>query len=521
MPESSSEDGNDSSPDSPLSPPVPPVGGFREETISKEKQKFFRLNLFYGSKGRGRERCKVEGRPVRDLSSSSNSSSSDSSDIDSSKSQPVLPSTPKSSSLPNHTLSVDQSALPTSRESMPDPKEVRTGVAASGEPPPVVNEPFSSFGMFGQCVTFEDLAKRCQANDKSEEELPVCKKSSVTSWLQKLKSTATDGRDSSWKKDVGRSAFAASKTEIEPTQVKRPFGRPADDGAGVKNASAGKRVGEPNHASDSWHNLIKPSSSIPSQKSIRTTTTTFHKPLSEPLTPAKTEDQNTAVVVAAARAESAEEEELWGFAAAAARKKVTPVLRLDKEGTPGYAPYNVFVPAMWNKDPLKNVTNVEATYATAAVAAAAAVPAKSEPKFVVAAEAPKSDDSAPPQPPDNLPLALSPSKLVKTAVLSKQYEHIRRNMLTSNTPLLVVNQLGDVVPSDKESIKKKLIAEATKTRHFQVCRHLNHLSVQPVSVPPSRPYNQSGKIITSYLNKKRKKKKIPFNFLTPFRFYQI
>lgn len=486
VPESSSEDGNDSSPDSPLSPPVPPVGGFREETISKEKQKFFRLNSFYGSKGRGLERCKVEGRSVRDISSSSNSSSSDSSnDVDNSKIKPVLSNTPKSSL--DNSFSTDKSKLLTSRESVPD-KRMKTNAAASSEH--VVNEPFGSFGMFGQYVTFEDLAKRYKANNKSVEQLPNYKKPNAKSWLKKFKSADTS--NSSRKNNVGR-LFSTSKPKIEFANVKHPLKRTVDEkNVVVKNSITAKITGGTNRPSDSWHNLIKPSSSIPSQKSIIS-----HKQLSEPPLPAKTEDQNTE-----------KEEELWGFAAAAARKKVTPVLHLDKEGTAGYP--SVFLTGMWNKDPLKNVTNMEAAYAVTGFTNG---PIKSDGKFA-ASQMQRGDGD--PNVPDKLPLALSPSKLVKTAVLSKQYEHIRRNMLISNAPFLIVNQLGDVIPSDKETIKKKLIAEATKTRHFQVCRHLNHLSVQPVSVPPSRPYNQSGKRITSYLNKQ-----IPFSFLTPFRFFKI
>lgn len=234
--------------------------------------------------------------------------------------------------------------------------------------------------------------------------------------------------------------------------------------------------------SDSWHNLIKPSSSILSQKSDS------NKQLFDQFSPAKTEQKSPR-----------KEEELWGFAAAAARKKVTPVLHLVKDDAPScYPSYNIFLSNIWNKNPLKNVTNLEmTTYSTSN----SDLTVKSD-KNLVSNEI--LEDLVMPVISDQLPLSLSPSKLVKSAVISKQYEHVRRNMLSSNLPFFYVNQLGDVVSSDKETIKKKLIAEATKTRHFQVCRHLNHLSVQPVSVPPPRPYNLSGKRITSYLSKQTK-----------------
>lgn len=490
VPESSSEDGNDSSPNSPRSPPGPPVGGFREETISKEKQKFFRLNSFYGIKGRGREMCKAEGRPVRDTSSSSNSSTSDScsSDAETPPRRRVVavptnhhPSPPpKTSNVVNTCNGANNSNNSTSkltasasnREATPD----QGGVVVNGDPEgdAAVVEPFSSFGRFGQCITFEDLAKKYQeraggatVGRAAPEQLPQqCNRSS--SWLQKLKSSADAKCSSSSKGDqVGG---------LLPTH-----GEPTSGPAGDEKRVVAKDGGEP--SADSWHNLIKPGSS-----SIRMQRRASAAAAADKTPPSADGDRR------AAEQEHADEE-LWGFAAAAARKKVAPVLHLVKEGAPTcYPSYNVFLSGLWHKNALKNAANKEA----------AAACKRSEAADVASTEALLDDADVS----EALPLSLSPSKLVKSAVISKQYEHVRRNMLSSNSPFFYVNQLGDVVPSDKETIRKKLIAEATKTRHFQVCRHLNHLSVQPVSVPPPRPYNLSGKRITSYLSKKKKKKKI-------------
>ncbi len=485
MPESSSEDGNDSSPDSPLSPPVPPVGGFREETISKEKQKFFRLNSFYGIKGRGRQRCKAEGRPIRDLSSSSNSSSSDNStDVDKSKISRVPPITPKSSSSVNDSYSwMNKSKSSTSCKVVAD-RETKTAVVANQEK--VANEPFGSFGTCGQCVTFEDLARKCKA--KSEEKLPVAKNSSV--WLHKPK--PTDDKNASLPNHVSRILCA----KVERTNVEHTFKRATDDKSVVKNSVVHKSVEELSHTSDSWHNLIKPSSSIVSQKP-----NSSHKPFCGQFPHSQNESPD-----------AAKGEELWGFAAAAARKKVDPVLRLVKEGAPAYTSYNVFVSGLWSRNSLKAQSKERASAAGSEGGADADTSVSSNELL---------EDLEIPKPSDQLPLSLSPSQLVKSAVLSKQYEHVRRNMLSCSSPLFYVNQLGDVVSTNKETLKKKLIAEATKTHHFQVCRHLNHLSVQPVSVPPSRPYNLFGKRITSYLLKtKKKKKKNAFQFPHVFQIYR-
>lgn len=422
MPESSSEDGNDSSPDSPLSPPVPPVGGFREETISKEKQKFFRSNSFYGIKGRGPSRCKVEGRPVRDISCSSSSS-------ESSVENDVAKKSPIQAALRNAVV-IDGKTKPplTNGERVsPDKKKL----AAKER-----DAPFSAFGASVQCVTFEDLAKKCKTDDTVEPLLPKPN----ANWLQKPKTSEP-------KKDNFGRIFSGSNGC--PKNAEQP--RPAADDISIVT---GKNR-EPS-SSDSWHHIIKPSSSILSQKS--------HASKSEPLP--QSEQSN---------------EELWGFAAAAARKPVTPVLHLDKKGAPSFTS-SVILSDKWNTRMLKT---------------------DDKPNDGPAADKSEVDES---KHDDEPALTLSPSKLVKSAVISKQYEHVRRNMLASNTPFLYVNQSGDVVPSDKETIKKNLIAEATKTQHFQVCRHLNHLSVQSVSVPPSRPCNRSGKRITSYLNS------IPFEF---------
>ncbi|XP_065219817.1 histone acetyltransferase KAT6A-like isoform X2 [Planococcus citri] len=254
---------------------------------------------------------------------------------------------------------------------------------------------------------------------------------------------------------------------------------------------------------------IKPSSSILPQKSP--SSEREREPISVQTNKNNATKENTA-------------EELWGFAAAAARKEVTPVLHLDKEGAPSYPSYSVYLSNMWNstRNPLQNNVNslngVSKTTTTTKHETKTSAPPTMALKsiggddYCVSKSDLIVDDETTTQSlssllsryDDKLSLSLSPSKLVKSAVLSKQYEHVRRNMLSASAsspatmstaavtpPLLYVNQSGDVISSDKRTIEKNLIAEATKTQHFQVCRHLNHLSVQSVSVPPSRPYNQS------------------------------
>lgn len=451
MPESSSEDGNDSSPDSPLSPPVPPVGGFREETISKEKQKFFRLNSFYGIKGRGPSRCKAEGRPVRDISCSSNSSESS---VENDLKKPKQLVQPALRNTDNNAI---QSKAPLSTTHC-NGKQRSDGKRKAGDEAIKENAeaPFSLFGASVPCITFEDLAKRSRTSGnvaQCTKELPA-PKANVASWLEKPKSC--DANDCSAKNNFSR-IFPNAKPLLEG----------AIKSADVKCTVTSKSR-EPS-SSDSWHtnSIIKPSSSIVSQKPPDSKSPEVPPPAERSVRNADAD------------------EELWGFAAMAARKEVTPVLHLDKEGAPSYPSYNVFVSGVWSKD--KPRLTAEKGRDDAPNKATGGVTSGRD-------ESPKREDK--------VSLSLSPSKLVKSAVLSKQYEHVRRNMLSSNTPFLFVNQSGDIVTSDKETIKKNLIAEATKTQHFQVCRHLNHLSVQSVSVPPSRPYNQSGKRITSYLKQK-------------------
>lgn len=362
--------------------------------------------------------------------------------------------------------------------------------AASAAHDEAVVEPFSTFGKFGQCITFKDLAKKYQeraAVNRAPEQLPPTNCGS--SWLQKLKWSAAAAAD-------------AKNSPLLPTNEQASVGR---DGAGQpdEHASTDAAVDEPrvprksqssggddDHSTsppDSWSCSGGSSSGGSSIRSGHRKSNASCVTTPSPVSVARGERP-------AEREQVAANEELWGFAAAAARKKVAPVLHLVKEGAATcYPSYNVFLSGLWSKGAaLRKRANSEPTCSRSEASVAAAVASEEA--------AGDADMSALADP---LPLTLSPSKLVRSAVISKQYEHVRRNMLSSNSPFFYVNQLGDVVPSDKETIRKKLIAEATKTRHFQVCRHLNHLSVQPVSVPPPRPYNLSGKRITSYLSKKK------------------
>lgn len=192
---------------------MPPVGGFREETISKEKQKFFRLNSFYGIKVKGQERCKVEGRLVRDVSSSSSSSTSEGTiDIHNSKIERIQSNTSKLSSVGNTIFGENKPKLLINSKNV-SAKTIKTGVATNEEK--TINEPFSSFHTFGQCITFEDLAKKCKANSKSEEELPIRKNN--TNWLQKLKST--DIKNSSWKNNASRIFSTKKKVNKQMSNI--------------------------------------------------------------------------------------------------------------------------------------------------------------------------------------------------------------------------------------------------------------------------------------------------------------